>query len=99
MARSSWKYHFFKLNELEQYVNYLTDNEVVSTTVPKRKTTLHKFNYFIPQTLHTGKWLVDKYFSKYHIGFKLGQFTKNRKPYYFRSKKKKNVTKEYILPW
>jgi len=59
-----------------------------------RRTTLTKLNYFIPAVLYTGKWSVEKNFTRYHVGFKLGQFTKTRKPFYFRSKKKKNVTKK-----
>lgn len=61
-----------------------------------RKITLTKLNYFIPALLHTGKWLVERNFTKYHTSFKLGQFTKNRKPFYFRSKKKKKCYKKKL---
>ena len=94
MARASWKYHFFKESEVEHYVNYLTDGEVFSYN-NKRKTTITKLNYYLPSFVYTGKYEIERRFSRYHIGFKLGQFTKNRKPFYFRSKKKKNVTKKH----
>lgn len=62
-----------------------------------RRTTLTKLNYFIPSLLYTGKWSVEKNFTKYHVGFKLGQFTKTRKPFYFRSKKKKKCYKKKLF--
>lgn len=97
MARASWKFHPFKDYEVEQYINYITDNHVdLIESNNKRINTIHKLNYFIPVSLHTGKWLIEKNLTKYHFSFKLGQFTKNRKPFYFRSKKKKNVKKNYL---
>lgn len=94
MARASWKFHFFQLTEVEHYANYLTDDLKPEYPMVNRRTTLTKLNYFIPAVLYTGKWSVEKNFTRYHVGFKLGQFTKTRKPFYFRSKKKKNVTKK-----
>lgn len=98
LARASWKFHFYKLQDLDNYVDYMTDTNLYSLENTTRHSTITKFNFFVPAVLHTGKVLVDKNFTRYHIGFKLGQFTKNRKPYYFRSKKKKNVTKKNHLP-
>lgn len=98
LARASWKYHFFRLSEIEHYANYLTDDIKPYDVTTYRRNTITKLNYFIPTTIHTGKWSIDKDFTKYHISFKIGQFTKNRKPFYFRSKKKKNVTKKYYIP-
>ncbi len=89
MARASWKYHFFKNVEVEQYINHITENDYdLIDKNNDRSTTVHKLNYYLPVTLHTGKWLITPTLTKLHIGFKLGQFTKTRKPYYFRSKKK-----------
>lgn len=96
MARSSWKYHFYKLEELEAYLHYITDNGYYYQ-LTNRKTTLNKLNFFKQGVLHTGKYTIVRRFTKYHIGLKLGAFTKNRKPFYFRSKKKKNVTKKYPI--
>lgn len=97
MARASWKYHFFNKSDVEHYTNYLID-EIKPTDINlKRHTTLTKLNYFIPTEIYFGKSTIIKNFSRYHISFKVGQFTKNRKPFFFRSKKKKNVTKKYNL--
>ena len=96
LARSSWKYHFYRKNEIESYVDYLTD-KFHHTPLTDRKITLTKLNYYKPGTLYTGKYTISMIFSVNHVGFKLGAFTKNRKPFYFRSKKKKNVTKKYTV--
>ncbi len=96
MARSSWKYHFYKTEDIENYINYLTDSSVYNN-LTSRVATITKLNFFRQGLIYTGKYEVLKNFSRYHIGFKVGAFTKNRKPFYFRSKKKKNVTKKYKL--
>lgn len=96
LARASWKYHFFKESEVEDYALYLTDSGGPRVNI-YRKSTLTRLNFFKPSSISCGKYIVDKFFTKYHIGFKVGEFTKNRKPFYFRSKKKKIVTKKYKL--
>lgn len=73
---------------MEHFVDYFTDSQVIGFT-SNRRVTITKLNYFLPSLLYTGKYSFERTFSRYHIGFKLGQFTKNRKPFYFRSKKKK----------
>jgi len=97
LARASWKYHFFQNNEIEDYTNFLTDSYFEEQCISSRKITITKLNFFKHLSVSTGKTIVDKSISKYHVGCKVGQFTKNRKPFYFRSKKKKNVTKKYKL--
>ncbi len=96
MARASWKYYSFKQQEVLYYTKYLLDLPQDDFII-KRFTTITKLNYFVNPKLSTGKYLIKKSFSKYHIGLKFGSFTKNRKPFYFRSKKKKNVTKKYNI--
>ena len=89
MARASWKYHFFKNFEIEQYTNnFLEESYNLNVKSNNRNSTIHKLNYFLPVNLHTGKWVIKPTLTKLHVGFKLGQLTKTRKPYYFRSKKK-----------
>ena len=95
MARSSWKYHYYLKDEIEHYVSNLLDI-TNSDFNYRRHTTLTQLNYLNPSVIHTGKYTVERFFSKYHIGLKIGGFTKSRKPYYFRSKKK-NVTKKYPI--
>ena len=72
----------------------MTDNTVEIVNHPSRYITINKLNYHNINNLYTGKWEVEKTFTLQHVSFKLGQFTKTRKPYYFRSKKKKNDTKK-----
>ncbi len=96
MARSSGKYHYYLKNEINSYINNLLDisnNEFVS----KRHTTITQLNQNQLGIIHTGKYTIDKFFSKYHIGLKIGSFTKSRKPYYFRSKKKKCYKKTHNI--
>ncbi len=93
LARSRWKYHFYGKSEVESYVNYLTD-KFDDNVLRDRKTTITKLNYYKPATLYTGKYSIPMRFSSHHVGFKLGAFTKNRKPFYFRSKKKKKCYKK-----
>ncbi len=91
MARAGWKFYMFRDLDIENYVNYITDDTTILNRQPnKRHLTIHQLNYFLPVTLHTGKWSIEPQLTKFHFGFKYGQLTKNRKPYYFRSKKKKN---------
>lgn len=97
LARASWKYHFFQKYEVEDYVNFLTDSYFEEQFIISRNVTITKLNFFKQLSVSTGKFIVDKSISKYHISHKVGQFTKTRKPFYFRSKKKKNVTKKYKL--
>lgn len=77
-------------------MNYITDEDYANGVVGdnKRHKTITKLNFFCENTVYTGKWEVDYITTKQHVGFKLGALTKTRKPYYFRSKKKKNVTKK-----
>ena len=88
LARASWKYHFYIQTEVEDYTDYLIDQNPTKLNLV-RKTTLTKLNFFKIGYIYSGKYTVEKKFSKLHIGFKLGEFTKNRKPFFFRSKKKK----------
>lgn len=81
----------FKDKEIEQYINYITDENIINNLEDnKRHLTIHKLNYFLPYRVYTGKWTIYTQLTKYHFSFKLGQLTKTRKPFYFRSKKKKN---------
>lgn len=100
MARASWKYHYFLNEEIDNYIEYLSEENFVNETIPinSRIKTITQLNYFLNVEIYNGKWHIFKKLSKHYFGYKLGNFTKNRKPYYFRSKKKKNVTKKHKLP-
>lgn len=95
LARSSWKYHYYANEEVESYITHLLDIPNNNYNY-RRYTTLTQLNYFKPAVIYTGKYTIERFFLKYHFGFKVGGFSKNRKPYYFRSKKK-NVKKKYTI--
>jgi len=89
MARSTYKYYNFNDLEITNYIYYLTENNNLLISNNSRSLTIHKLNYYLPFNIYTGKWTIKKYFFKNHWSFKLGQFTKTRKPFFFRSKKKR----------
>lgn len=89
MSRASWKYHHYASQDIESYINYLTEYNNPEIIFPQPTITIHKLNYFKPIYLYTGKWGIEFKFTRYHKSFKYGQFRKTRKPFYFRSKKKK----------
>ena len=55
----------------------------------KRHITIHKLNYYMPVDIHLGKITIPHKFTKFHFNFKVGQFSTTKKPFYFRSKKKR----------
>ena len=95
MARASWKYHFYKNEEIKDYIDYLIDSPI-SKVLSTRLTTITRLNFFKKGSLYTGKYSFLKKFSIHHIGFKVGSFTKTRKPFYFRSKRKKKCYKKIL---
>lgn len=99
MARAGWKYHSFKSEEITNYINYITEEDFYNEAVNwnSRYKTITKLNCFDYVTIYTGKFEAEFRLSKYFIGCKLGQLSKTRKPYFFRSKKKKNVKKKNKL--
>lgn len=54
-----------------------------------RNLTISNLNFRTTKSVYQGKVFVYFNPSDYHVGFKLGSFTKTRKPFFFRSKKKK----------
>lgn len=88
MARSSWKFNYINYN-LYKYTFFskFKNKKIIKTfcrgsNVPnfflKRAVLVHKGNVFAKIT-----------FSKYHVGFKVGEFGVTRKPFNFPNKGKK----------
>ena len=50
--------------------------------------TIIKWNNFYLVSIHQGKYNTELQQTYNHLGFKFGQFTKTRKPFFFRGKKK-----------
>ena len=61
-----------------------------------RRSTFNKLNCYSHRVVHIGNVFVYLNPSRFHIGLKLGSFTKTRKPFFFRSKKKK---KQFNFVW
>ncbi len=82
---------------------YTTDRDFLLYTIRKlnsenykkitlkdhKNTTITRLNYIHAYSLYQGKYTITRFLKKFHIGYKLGELTKTRKPFYFRSKKKK----------
>lgn len=89
MARSVFKYYSFNNSEIINYIFFLTEYKKLINLESKRCTTITKLNDYLSFNIHTGKWIVLKRIQSNYWGFKLGQLTKTRKPFFFRSKKKR----------
>ncbi len=90
MARSSWKFYYinsllYKNVYLSKFKNYkITKLFCRNTTIPK---------IFFKKTIyiHKGNIFAKILFNKYHIGFKLGEFSVTRKPFNFPLKNTKKA--------
>lgn len=90
MAKSTWK--FLSTVVADKYI-YLIDylNLYFDTFLwrQKRNITFNNLNVSYLYSIHQGKVDVSVFPISWHISFKTGAFTKTRKPFFFRSKKKK----------
>lgn len=88
MARSSWKFNYINSNIYKNiFLNKFKNIKILkifcrSSSVPK---------IFLKKTiaLYKGNIFVKMLFTKYHLGFKLGEFGITRKPFNFPLKDKK----------
>ena len=88
--RSSWKYFTLESTVLEKQYGMLLGKPQPKQLVLKNRK-LSVTNFFINSLckIHQGKFSVRFRLNEFYLGYKLGQFTKTRKPFFFRSKKKK----------
>lgn len=90
MARSTWKFLFITSYDLYAHFKTQIKQDCPNIFKPNiRAKTLNKWNYRSVYSVPQGKYRVNIRPSLYHIGYKLGAFAKTRKPFFFRSKKKK----------
>lgn len=88
MSRVSWKFSWATDDDL--YLFYQTINPSFSYNfIPFRSTTVNNLNNHREFHLHQGKYHTYVYVTKFALNRKLGMFTKTRKPFFFRSKKKR----------
>ena len=88
MARSNWKYIYH--TDYDLMVFYSKINSLFN--IPEhnvRSLTINMLNYTQNRYVYQGKYNVYFDTSIYCLNYKLGMFTKTRKPFFFRSKKKK----------
>jgi ribosomal protein S19 len=57
--------------------------------IRNRRAVVSKLSLVTDAYVYQGKCFVLFALTPLHLGYKLGQFTKTRKPFFFRSKKKK----------
>lgn len=77
---------------MRSYFNYLISNKTYGVKKKKKtskKKTIIKWNNFYSAIIHQGRHTNVLTQVDDHIGFKFGEFTKTRKPFFFRGKKKK----------
>nr|YP_010147345.1 30S ribosomal protein S19 [Thuricola similis]QQP22156.1 30S ribosomal protein S19 [Thuricola similis] len=89
MRRSSWKYTPITFFDYYYYISKLLKIKLINKfhIAPRTKvmTTLSQpWN-----SIHQGKNYTMVNFYKIRLGYKYGSFSKTRKPFFFRSKKKK----------
>lgn len=91
MSRSASKFIFITEYDLATYLKTQIQPFYSVQFQPNiRQKTFNKWNYksyyYIPQ----GKYTVKVRPTLYHLAYKVGSFAKTRKPFFFRSKKKKS---------
>ena len=90
MSRSAWKFTSISEYDLYTYLRTYIKRTCPLKFLPSfRLKSLNKWNYRSIYFIHQGKYTVSIRPSIYHISYKLGAFAKTRKPFFFRSKKKK----------
>ncbi len=90
MARSAWKYLVLYSDDLYKYFNNLIKDSYKSKIrFQDRDRTINLWNYKRKCKIYNGK--ISRHFSpnQFLVNLKFGIFSKTRKPFFFRSKKKK----------
>lgn len=87
MSRVSWKFLYF--TEYDLYTFYEPMVGVQAPWDSFRNKTINNLNIDRFYNVHQGNVYVSFETTIYHLGWKLGAFSKTRKPFFFRSKKKK----------
>lgn len=88
MARARWKFLPVKDNDLQCYYSKINPDYVYMQDQSRAKTVnLLTINRFY--RIHQGSIWTEMLITKYSLGRKLGMFSKTRRPFFFRTKKKK----------
>ena len=91
MAKSGYKFIFVSKNDLYLYIKKIIPKKKI--TIKKRGNTrscmINKWNINIKHYIHQGKYWRLLYPNYLYINYRLGMFSQTRKPFFYRSKKKK----------
>lgn len=91
MARVSWKYIYTTKEDIKHfYLKFIGNYKILESY---RNKTINNLNKNCEYYIHQGKNYVYLDSNKYCISKKLGMFSKTRKPFFFRTKIKKNKKK------
>lgn len=88
MSRVTWKFSVVTINDLQIFFKKTNPSYRVGVDSYRSKTINNwnkNRNYTIPQ----GKTNITVWVDDYSVGKKLGMFSKTRKPFFFRSKRRK----------
>lgn len=96
MGRSSWKFNFVTNCDLYKYYNKLS-RPLEYTAYGYRDKTINNWNNNITYKVEQGKVHMFINTNEYFNNYKLGMFSKTRKPFFFRSKKKKNEANKFYF--
>lgn len=89
MSRSSYKFLPFFKHELNNYFFNLIEKKKISNYKVNRNITVNYWNIKTKVKIYQGRYNSIFKITKYHIGYKYSQLSKTRKPFFFRTKKKK----------
>lgn len=91
MAKSTYKYITFYQDDFDNYfyvkISDKSFNRIVVFT--NRRRVLNSWNSKYIHVVHNGKVLIRHTATLFSHNRKLGEFSKTRKPFFFRSKKKR----------
>lgn len=91
--RSSFKFHPLRILLFDLFFQvHIFGGGIIKKTPPQlslRNSTVTPLDVAYTRSVYQGKSLVIFSTTPQHIGYKVGAFTKTRKPFFFRSKKKK----------
>ena len=98
MSRSVWKFYNIEQVDLKKYLNEYT---ILDTSGSKQKVYLKNNKLRINNINYMHRYIIKQYkfysslkFCKYNISEVIGSFIKNKKPFFFREKKKKKCLKK-----
>lgn len=90
MSRSAWKFTQITEFDLFLYFKNFTKKKYLPNYAPNiRAKSVNRWNYRTLFYISQGKYTVKVQPTIYHMSYKLGAFAKTRKPFFFRSKKKR----------